>query len=349
MMKEKEIGKLFREKFKNFNSAPSDDLWKKIENDKGLRSFNRKKRFLNPTSYTIAIITAVAIVTTVLLINIFDDKTTKVEEFSTIEKKEQAIPEAVVNVALTEEVETSSAPVSKPLQTAPTINQNISQPAPLKPEISEDKLLPIPQTNHQKLELLPTPAVSVTPPDMEEKVVATEPPITDKTPAEPEEVVRLEYSNDTTLCKNSKLVLFVKNSPKVYWHIGANSPTLEFYPTENEIFYVDAVKPDGKDTTLAIRVNVFDCSLYIPNAFTPNGDGLNDEFRVESPIDIYNFEMSIFELSGRLLFHTKYITQGWDGTYEGKKSPTGAYLYIITYKDRFGEKHLEKGQIVLYR
>ncbi|MBC8321500.1 MAG: gliding motility-associated C-terminal domain-containing protein [Bacteroidetes bacterium] len=72
--------------------------------------------------------------------------------------------------------------------------------------------------------------------------------------------------------------------------------------------------------------------IYFPNAFTPNGDGLNDEFKpVTATGEIEHFSLSIFNRWGALIYQTNDISQGWDGTYKGEFCMPGAYVYKIAY------------------
>ena len=72
--------------------------------------------------------------------------------------------------------------------------------------------------------------------------------------------------------------------------------------------------------------------IYFPNAFTPNGDGLNDEFKPVTPIEeIEHFSLSIFNRWGAMIYQTNDITQGWDGTYNGELCQPGSYVYKIAY------------------
>jgi len=72
--------------------------------------------------------------------------------------------------------------------------------------------------------------------------------------------------------------------------------------------------------------------FYLPNAFTPNGDGLNDEFK---PVQRYDFvktyRLYIYNRWGQLIFETSDINTGWDGTYKGKPVEQGTYVYKIVY------------------
>jgi len=60
--------------------------------------------------------------------------------------------------------------------------------------------------------------------------------------------------------------------------------------------------------------------IKVPNAFTPNGDGLNDEFRIMNAGILELMEFKIYNRWGELVFETNDITKGWDGTFKGKAS-----------------------------
>ncbi len=88
-------------------------------------------------------------------------------------------------------------------------------------------------------------------------------------------------------------------------------------------------------------------TYYIPNAFTPNGDGLNDIFRA-IPVGIANTEwFRIFNRYGEQIFQTNQWLKGWDGTFKGKKQPIGAYVWIIKGTDRYGKVVEMKGTVML--
>ena len=72
--------------------------------------------------------------------------------------------------------------------------------------------------------------------------------------------------------------------------------------------------------------------MYIPNAFSPNGDGRNDYFIPRELLSsgIKEFSIKIFNRWGELIFKTNSVDgRGWDGSYGGKKQPLGVYIYMI--------------------
>jgi gliding motility-associated-like protein len=71
--------------------------------------------------------------------------------------------------------------------------------------------------------------------------------------------------------------------------------------------------------------------LFIPNAFTPNGNGNNDVFLAYGQ-GITSFHMRIFNRWGELLFETSDMNNGWDGRYKGQIVQTDTYVYTIDYE-----------------
>ena len=87
------------------------------------------------------------------------------------------------------------------------------------------------------------------------------------------------------------------------------------------------------DTTVISQSNIVEvmppANLYVPNAFTPNGDGTNDTFGAKGD-GIIEFNIQIFNRWGELVFESNDINKQWDGIYKGEKAETGAYAYSIT-------------------
>jgi gliding motility-associated-like protein len=81
--------------------------------------------------------------------------------------------------------------------------------------------------------------------------------------------------------------------------------------------------------SIYIRIPV-DC-IFIPNAFTPDGDGLNDTFNAISRCPLFDYHLLIFNRWGEKLFESHDISSGWDGKKNGKLCPGDAYVYMISY------------------
>lgn len=88
--------------------------------------------------------------------------------------------------------------------------------------------------------------------------------------------------------------------------------------------------------------------IFFPNAFTPNGDGLNDVFVYEAGL-LASVRFSIFNRWGELLFVSEEIGTGWDGSYRGKAAPQGTYLYKLELEDELGNVFDRSGSFILLR
>ena len=92
--------------------------------------------------------------------------------------------------------------------------------------------------------------------------------------------------------------------------------------------------------------------MYTPNAFTPNGDGVNDLFMIEGEgIDPSSFEMLIFDRWGERIFKSNDLTVGWNGSKNnvGKLVQLDVYVYKISLKDWAGKKHQYIGHVTIVK
>ncbi len=92
------------------------------------------------------------------------------------------------------------------------------------------------------------------------------------------------------------------------------------------------------------------CSMFVPNAFSPNGDQNNDHFRVLTDGNIDMFDLSVYNRYGERVFNTTIYDKGWDGNYKGEKSEIGTYFYTVKYRCLISKqiKYL-KGDVILLR
>ncbi|MCW3081802.1 gliding motility-associated C-terminal domain-containing protein [Segetibacter sp.] len=92
------------------------------------------------------------------------------------------------------------------------------------------------------------------------------------------------------------------------------------------------------------------CFLAVPNAFTPNGDGLNDLFHPLNAVKAEQLEFKVFNRWGQLLYKTSDWRQGWNGTWNGNKQATGTYIWTLKYVNRETKETVNlKGTTVLIR
>ncbi len=89
-------------------------------------------------------------------------------------------------------------------------------------------------------------------------------------------------------------------------------------------------------------------SIYIPSAFSPNGDGINDVFLAKGTF-INNFKMYIFDRWGMQLYYSEDINNGWPGTVQGQICQEDTYVYMIVCFDNKGNKHSYIGRVSLIK
>lgn len=92
-----------------------------------------------------------------------------------------------------------------------------------------------------------------------------------------------------------------------------------------------------------------DCSVFVPTAFSPNGDGKNDVFKVSVHDAVRDFRLAVYGRWGQLLFETRNTEQGWNGTVGGNYMPVGEYVYVVTYTDSKGQGMKHMGSLVMVR
>jgi len=102
---------------------------------------------------------------------------------------------------------------------------------------------------------------------------------------------------------------------------------------------------------ITYRVNLEECpesNLYLPDAFTPNGDNINDVW-VPKFQNIISIQVTIFNRWGELLYQTNDLNGGWNGFYSGSICPDGVYVYKVDYIDSENIERTKLGRIVLTR
>jgi gliding motility-associated-like protein len=120
-------------------------------------------------------------------------------------------------------------------------------------------------------------------------------------------------------------------------------------PVVNTTYSLRVTTVDGCKATGQRAVNLFS-GLYMPNAFTPNGDNLNDVFRISPAIKIKVNFFSIFDRWGNMVFSTNDPSIGWDGTYGGQPTAVATYVWIIQYTDPLTNLPAQStGTVVLIR
>lgn len=158
------------------------------------------------------------------------------------------------------------------------------------------------------------------------------------------------FSNDTTIYSGDTVTLYVYNATHILWSTGQTGNTIKVSPSYTEQYDVSFVNEKNTDTTISIQVHCVEpVKIYVPDAFTPNGDGLNDVFEIKASQVPASYSITITNASSQKLFSTNNITTSWDGTFYGQDLPHGVYYYHISYTDNLNKTHHLKGDILLIR
>ncbi len=122
-------------------------------------------------------------------------------------------------------------------------------------------------------------------------------------------------------------------------------------------FRVKAIRTNGLDTSTS-NTNCIqpESQVFTPNAFSPNNDGINEEFKPsaiyifkESKNSLYSYSMEVFDRWGSKVFDSKNLDKGWDGKIEGKDCPQGIYMYTIKAIGLDGKIYQFQGTLHLIR
>jgi gliding motility-associated-like protein len=164
------------------------------------------------------------------------------------------------------------------------------------------------------------------------------------------DTLKLQLPKDTSLCRGEPFLIHpVTNTANYKWQDGTIGG---IYSAQlSGVYRITAENGCGRDTAnMNIVFEDCPCALLLPNAFSPNGDGLNDNFRPLHACDMQDFSMTIFNRYGEKLFVTRDPLQGWDGKAGAGKPLTGAYVWMISYTKPSNKQLVQKqGTVLLLR
>jgi gliding motility-associated-like protein len=138
------------------------------------------------------------------------------------------------------------------------------------------------------------------------------------------------------------------------WNYGdcLSCSTITVKPTEEYNYYrCEAINEYGCIATCYYTVMIEGIygNVFVPNIFTPNSDGNNDEFKLYGK-NIRFHNLQVFNRWGEKIFDTDNENNGWDGTYKGEPQPPGVYVYIVKYSPLYNAENRNiKGSVTLFR
>lgn len=155
---------------------------------------------------------------------------------------------------------------------------------------------------------------------------------------------------DTSLCSYSSIQFFANNNYlKHLWNTGASNPKIT--ATKAGLYWLQVTDNNNCTGRDSITLLPKDCmaGFYIPNSFTPNGDGINDIFKPQLFGSVVKFEFIIYNRFGEVIFKTNKLNDGWQGNYKGSPQDSNLFLWVCKYQFNGEVEKMEKGTVVLLK
>jgi gliding motility-associated-like protein len=171
----------------------------------------------------------------------------------------------------------------------------------------------------------------------------------------PTPIITASKTNDVS-CANRSSQLEATGAEQYSWAPATSlnnpvSPSPVATPGTTTTYTVTGTNSNGCSNTSAITIvaDFSDRSLFLlPNAFSPNGDGINDCFGLKNFGQVIQLQFLIYNRYGELVFATSNPNDCWDGTYKGKPCNPGGFVYYIKAKTTCGNPE-KKGNLILVR
>ena len=163
---------------------------------------------------------------------------------------------------------------------------------------------------------------------------------------------QVHASNDVRIDFGHSTVLTASGTGVLLWTPGLSlscdtCATTIASPEHTTVYTVQLTDANG--CKAADQVTVFvNGNLYVPNTFTPNGDGINDGFFAYAT-EISEFRLLVFNRWGEQIYRTNKLGPVWDGTYNGVESPIDTYVWRVDLEELSGNKRTVYGHVNLVR
>jgi gliding motility-associated-like protein len=132
------------------------------------------------------------------------------------------------------------------------------------------------------------------------------------------------------------------------WNTGETTPTISLAGLNS--YWLTVSDSNGCKATNTMKVVYINAqNIELVNAFSPNGDGINDIFKPFEVVCATQFSLTIFNRYGQQVWQTLQANTHWNGTYNGNPLPVGVYYYIVNYTNLLGIKNTKSGFITLLK
>jgi gliding motility-associated-like protein len=141
----------------------------------------------------------------------------------------------------------------------------------------------------------------------------------------------LTATPDTILFSESSLLSVTEGVAFEWAGLAETDSFVVVVPQQDTEFFVEVTDENGCVQELSVTVYVFlrNVNLLMPDAFTPNGDGINDIFEITNKADFREIEMRVYNRWGQLVHEGEGQDHGWDGTFNGEKQNSDMYVYYV--------------------
>lgn len=158
-------------------------------------------------------------------------------------------------------------------------------------------------------------------------------------------------AKDSAICLGDETELYAYGADTYTWNEGFNGTPVTISPMATTEFIVTGTDANGCKNKASVLVIAEDCStFYIPTSFSPNGDNINDVFIPKGEFAaIDEYELTIFDRWGNIVFQTSDPNEGWDGTLDGELVEAGVYIFHVHYKSVWNKEFTKKGSVTVLR
>jgi len=143
----------------------------------------------------------------------------------------------------------------------------------------------------------------------------------------------ISLGSNITLCESQTQLLKVSyNGASFLWSNGSIDSS--FLVKNENTYWVEATYNGCSfRDSIFVKYKKCDCNTFLPNAFSPNGDGINDIFKPKMDCVPIDYQLTIFNRYGQIVFESLEFSKGWDGKWNNAYLPNGTYYYILTYRN----------------
>jgi gliding motility-associated-like protein len=162
---------------------------------------------------------------------------------------------------------------------------------------------------------------------------------------------KVDLPEDTALCLNQKVTLGKQVEGVEYlWNTGSTNCCIDVH--ENGMYHLKAFNYCGTaEAETAVLFSDCEHCIWTSNAFSPNGDGLNDVFEIKNLCPLKTYQIKIYNRFGQLVFSSNDISRHWDGTFNGTPCDASTYFYYLKAdaEQAAAPEIQQKGDVILIR